>query len=156
MHDVANSTGETSTALGYSRNAMQQATEVWNQFKNVGLQVGEIMLPVISAGLTVAGGVLGGVSVVMDTVIGFFSSWYALIQEGNPIIIGLTTTLGILTAAMALNYAWTQKAVVIGGIKKCWILRRRPLPVDLPLHSGHSMRRLQLLRLDGLPLLSVR
>lgn len=118
MHDVANSTGETSTALGYSRNAMQQATEVWNQFKNVGLQVGEIMLPMISAGLTVAGGVLGGVSVVMDTVIGFFSSWYALIQEGNPIIIGLTTTLGILTAAMALNYAWTQKAVVIGGIKK--------------------------------------
>ena len=118
MHDVANSTGETTTALGYSRNAMQQATEVWNQFKNVGLQVGEIMLPVISAGLTVAGGVLDGVSVVMDTVIVFFSSWYALIQEGNPIIIGLTTTLGILTAAMALNYAWTQKAVVIGGIKK--------------------------------------
>ena len=118
MHDVANSTGETTTALGYSRNAMQQATEVWNQFKNVGLQVGEIMLPVISAGLTVAGGVLDGVSVVMDTVIGFFSGWYALIQEGNPIIIGLTTTLGILTAAMALNYAWTQKAVVIGGIKK--------------------------------------
>ena len=61
---------------------------------------------------------MDGVSVVMDTVIGFFSGWYALIQEGNPIIIGLTTTLGILTAAMALNYAWTQKAVVIGGIKK--------------------------------------
>lgn len=118
MNDVANSTGETTAALGYSRNAVQQATEVWNQFKNVGLQVGEIMLPVISAGLTVAGGVLDGVSVVMDTVIGFFSGWYALIQEGNPIIIGLTTTLGILTAAMALNYAWTQKAVVIGGIKK--------------------------------------
>ena len=118
MHDVANSTGETTTALDYSRNAMQQATEVWNQFKNVGLQVGEIMLPVISAGLIVAGGVLDGVSVVMDTVIGFFSGWYALIQEGNPIIIGLTTTLGVLTAAMALNYAWTQKAVVIGGIKK--------------------------------------
>ena len=118
MHDVANSTGETTTALGYSRNAMQQATEVWNQFKNVGLQVGEIMLPVISAGLIVAGGVLDGVSVVVDTVIGFFSGWYALIREGNPIIIGLTTTFGILTAAMALNYAWTQKAVVIGGIKK--------------------------------------
>ena len=72
----------------------------------------------ISAGLTVAGGVLDGVSVVMDTVIGFFSGWYALIQQGNPVIIGLTTTLGILTAAMAVNYAWTQRAVVIGGIKK--------------------------------------
>lgn len=118
MHDVANSTGETTTALGYSRNAMQQATEVWNLFKNIGLQVGEIMLPVISAGLAVAGGVLDGVSVVMDAVTGFFSGWYALIQEGNPVIVGLTTTLGVLTAAMALNYAWTQKAVVIGGIKK--------------------------------------
>ena len=118
MNDVANSTGETTAALGYSRNAVQQATEVWNQFKNIGLQVGEIMLPVISAGLTVAGGVLDGVSVVMDTVIGFFSGWYALIQQGNPVIIGLTTTLGILTAAMAVNYTWTQRAVVIGGIKK--------------------------------------
>lgn len=118
MNDVANSTGETTAALGYSRNAVQQATEVWNQFKNIGLQVGEIILPVISAGLTVAGGVLDGVSVVMDTVIGFFSGWYALIQQGNPVIIGLTTTLGILTAAMAVNYTWTQRAVVIGGIKK--------------------------------------
>lgn len=118
MNDVANSTGETTAALGYSRNAVQQATEVWNQFKNIGLQVGEIILPVISAGLTVAGGVLDGVSVVMDTLIGFFSGWYALIQQGNPVIIGLTTTLGILTAAMAVNYAWTQRAVVIGGIKK--------------------------------------
>ena len=118
MNDVANSTGETTAALGYSRNAVQQATEVWNQFKNIGLQVGEIILPVISAGLTVAGGVLDGVSVVMDTVIGFFSGWYALIQQGNPVIIGLTTTLGILTAAMAVNYAWTQRAVVIDGIKK--------------------------------------
>lgn len=118
MHDVANSTGETTAALGYSRNAMQQATEVWNQFKNIGLQVGEIMLPVISAGLTVAGGVLDGVLVVMDAVIGFFSGWYTLIQEGNPVVIGLTTTLGILTAAMAVNYAWTQRAILIGGLKK--------------------------------------
>lgn len=118
MHDVANSTGETTAALGYSRNAMQQATEVWNQFKNIGLQVGEIMLPVISAGLVVAGGVLDGVSVVMDAVIGFFSGWYSLLQQGNPVIIGLTTTLGILTAAMAVNYAWTQRTILIGGLKK--------------------------------------
>lgn len=118
MHDVANSSGETTAALGYSRNAMQQATEVWNQFKNIGLEVGEIMLPVISAGLAVAGGVLDSVSVVMDTVVGFFSGWYALVQEGNPVIVGLTATLGILTAAMAVNYAWTQRAILIGGLKK--------------------------------------
>lgn len=118
MNDVANSAGETDTALEYSANSMQKATEVWNQFKNIGTEVGELTLPVISAGLTVAGAVLAGVSSVLEVVIGFFSGWYSLIQEGNPIVVGFTTTLGILTAAMALNYAWTQKAVVIGGIKK--------------------------------------
>lgn len=118
MNDVANSAGETDTALEYSANSMQKATEVWNRFKNIGTEVGELTLPVISAGLTVAGAVLAGVSSVLEVVIGFFSGWYSQIQEGNPIVVGLTTTLGILTAAMALNYAWTQKAVVIGGIKK--------------------------------------
>lgn len=118
MRDVVNATGETDAALEFSRNSMQQATEVWNQFKNIGLQVGEILLPIISAGLTVAGAVLSGVSSVLETVTGFFSGWFTLLQEGNPIITGLTATLGILTAALAANYAWTQRAVVIGGIKK--------------------------------------
>lgn len=118
MNDVADSAGETDAALGYSANSVQKATEVWNQFKNIGTEVGELMLPVIGAGLTVAGSVLSGVSSVLETVIGFFSGWYSLVQEGNPIVVGFTATLGILTTAMALNYAWTQKAVVIGGIKK--------------------------------------
>lgn len=118
MHDVVNATGETDAALEFSRNSVQQATEVWNQFKNIGMQVGEILLPVISAGLTVAGAVLSGVSAVLDVVVGFFSGWFTLLQEGNPVVAGLTTTLGILTAALAANYAWTQRAVVIGGIKK--------------------------------------
>lgn len=118
MHDVVNASGETDAALEFSRNSVQQATEVWNQFKNIGLQVGEILLPIISAGLTVAGTVLSGVSAVLEAVTGFFRGWLTLLQEGNPIIVGLTTTLGILTAALAANYAWTQRAVVIGGIKK--------------------------------------
>lgn len=118
MHDVSESAGETDAALRFSANSVQKATEVWSQFKNIGLQVGELMLPVISAGLTVAGTVLSGVSAVLDAVIGFFGGWYALLQEGNPVIIGLTATLGVLSAAMALNYAWTQKAIIIGGIKK--------------------------------------
>ena len=118
MHDVVSATGETDAALAFSRNSMQQATEVWNQFKNIGTEVGELMLPVISAGLSVCGTVLSGVSAVLDVVVGFFSGWFTLLQEGNPVVVGLTTTIGILTGAMALNYAWTQKAVVISGIKK--------------------------------------
>lgn len=118
MHDVVNAAGETEAALQFSRNSVQQATEVWNRFKNIGTEVGELMLPVVSAGLTVAGTVLSGVSAVLDVVVGFFGGWFTLLQEGNPVIVGLTTTVGILTAALAANYAWTQRAVVLAGIKK--------------------------------------
>lgn len=118
MADVVGSTGETDAALGYSANSVQKATEVWNQFKNIGTEIGELMLPVIGAGLTVAAAVLSGVSAVLDTVIGLFGGWYALIREGNPIVVGLTTALGVFTAAMAINYVWTQKAIIAGTLKK--------------------------------------
>lgn len=118
MVDVVGSAGETDAALGYSANSVQKATEVWNQFKNIGTEVGELMLPVIGAGLAVASVILSGVSVVLDTVIGLFGGWYTLLRQGDPIIVGLTAALGTLTSAMALNYAWTQRAVIIGGVKK--------------------------------------
>ena len=118
MHDVANSSGETDAALEYSRNSVQQATEVWNKFKNMGAQVGEIILPVICAGLSVADVVLSAVSFTLDTIVGFFGSWYSLLSEGNPLVVGLTSALGFFTIAMGANYAITQKAVIIGGIKK--------------------------------------
>ena len=118
MHDVANSSGETDAALEFSKNSVQQATEVWNKFKNMGVQVGEIILPVICAGLSVADVVLSAVSFTLDTVVGFFGSWYSLLSEGNPLVVGLTSALGFFTIAMGANYAITQKAVIIGGIKK--------------------------------------
>ena len=118
MKDVVNSSGETDKALEYSQNSVQRLTEVWNKFKNIGVTVGEIILPVISAGLSVADVVLTGVSSTLNIVVGFFSSWYSLLQEGNPLVVGLTAALGFYTIAMGANYAITQKAVIIGGIKK--------------------------------------
>ena len=118
MHDVVNSSGETDAALEYSKNSVQRATEVWNKFKNIGVTVGEVLLPVISAGLNVVDIVLTGVATVLNTVIGFFGGWYNLLSEGNPLVVGLTIALGAYTLAMATNYAITQKAVVISGIKK--------------------------------------
>lgn len=118
MKDVVNSSGETDKALEYSQNSVQRLTEVWNKFKNIGVTVGEIILPVISAGLSVADVVLTGVSSTLNIVVGFFSSWYSLLREGNPLVVGLTAALGFYTIAMGANYATTQKAVIIGGIKK--------------------------------------
>ncbi len=118
MKDVVNSSGETDKALEYSQNSVQRLTEVWNKFKNIGVTVGEIILPVISAGLSVADVVLTGGSSTRNIVVGFFSSWYSLLREGNPLVVGLTAALGFYTIAMGANYATTQKAVIIGGIKK--------------------------------------
>ena len=94
MKDVVNSSGETDKALEYSQNSVQRLTEVWNKFKNIGVTVGEIILPVISAGLSVADVVLTGVSSTLNIVVGFFSSWYSLLREGNPRVVGLTAAFG--------------------------------------------------------------
>lgn len=118
MYDVANATGETESALGFSNNSIQKATELWNQLKNIGTEVGELLLPVISVGLVIAGGALEAVSAVLNSVIDFFSGWYSLLQEGNPLILGLTTTIGLLSAALAVQYAWSKRMLVVGGLKK--------------------------------------
>lgn len=118
MKDVVNSSGETDKALEYSQNSVQRLTEVWNKFKNIGVTVGEIILPVISAGLSVADVVLTGVSSTLNIVVGFFSSWYSLLQEGNPLVVGLTAALGFYTIAMGANYAITQKSCHYRRYKK--------------------------------------
>ncbi|KAA6336278.1 hypothetical protein EZS27_015565 [termite gut metagenome] len=118
MNDVTNSAGETDAALDFSANSMQKSTEVWNQLKNIGTEIGELMLPGINAGLSIAGTVLEGVSSVLSFVVGLFGSWFSLLQEGNPVVLGLTAAVGLYTVAMGINYAITQKAVFLAGIKK--------------------------------------
>ncbi|KAA6324690.1 hypothetical protein EZS27_026008 [termite gut metagenome] len=122
MNEVTNAAGETDAALGYSANSMQKATEVWSQFQNIGTEVGELMLPLISAGLTVAGVVLSGVSTVLSTVTELFGTWFSLIREGDPLILGITASLAALTLALGINYALAQKAVIIGGKKENYLL----------------------------------
>lgn len=60
MDATANSTGETDKALDFSRNSVQKATQLWNDFKNMGVMVGTVILPVINAGLDVLSLVLDG------------------------------------------------------------------------------------------------
>ena len=118
MNEVTASAGETEMALGFSANSVQKSVEVWNKLKNIGVTVGETLLPVISAGLYVADIALTGLSAVLETVTGFLSGWYGLLQEGNPLVVGMTTAVGILTASMAVNAAMTQRAVILAGLKK--------------------------------------
>ncbi|KAA6348040.1 hypothetical protein EZS27_004492 [termite gut metagenome] len=118
MGDVVNSAGETDAALSYSANSVQKATEVWNQFKNIGTEVGELILPLISTGLSLAGTVLDGVSTGLSFVVSLFRSWFSLLSEGNPVVLGLTAAVAAYTIALGINYALTQQSIILSGIKK--------------------------------------
>lgn len=120
MDATANSTGETTAALELSKNPVQTATELWNQFKGIGLQVGELILPAISVGLNVLGYVLNGVNTLLTGAISFFSGWMGYLQEGNPLIWGLTAALGALTVALVAYEIITNKAALATQAKAMW------------------------------------
>lgn len=120
MNATANATGETNAALEFSRNPIQTATELWDRFKGIGLQVGNLLLPVICAGMTVLGHVLSGVAAVLDGVISFFSGWASCLQEGSPLVWGLTAALGALTVALIAYETWTNRAALATKLKSVW------------------------------------
>lgn len=120
MKATANATGETNAALEFSKNPVQTATELWNQFKGIGLQIGDLLLPVICAGMSVLGDVLSGVAAVLDGVVGFFSGWAAYLREGSPLVWGLTAALGALTVALIAYELWTNRAAIATKLKSVW------------------------------------
>lgn len=120
MNEVSASSGETDKAMNYSRNTMQKVTEVWNQFKNIGLSVGELVLPLISTGLDIASVLLSGLCTVVNAIGSLFSWWYAQLQDGNPLIWGLTAAIAALSAGLLINYARTKSVILLEKAKVVW------------------------------------
>lgn len=117
MNEVSNASGETDKALGFSENAVQKCTEVWNTFKNAGLELGEIILPVICVGLEVVNIVFSALYIILNKVNEFFSWWKGQLKEGDPVIWGITAAVGALSVALAVNYTRTKSAIIISKLK---------------------------------------
>lgn len=120
MNEVSDSSGETGKAMEFSKNAMQKATEVWSQFKNIGSNIGDLILPLISTGLDVVSIVLSGLCAVVETINSLFSWWFAQLQNGNPLIWGLTAAIGALSAVLLVNYTRTKAAYIATKAKVIW------------------------------------
>ncbi|MEG2067706.1 MAG: phage tail tape measure protein [Tannerellaceae bacterium] len=120
MDATANSTGETEKAMAFSENSVQKATEVWNQFKGIGLNLGEAILPMIGAGLSVVGVVLDSVCMVLETVNSLFSWWFGLLQTGNPLVWGITAAVGALSAALLIHHARIHAVWILTKAKVVW------------------------------------
>lgn len=118
MNAVSNSTGEADAALALSINSVQNAINLWNTLKVIALSIGEVVMPLISAGLSVLDVLLIGVSDVLDSTISLFSWLFKLYGEGNPALWAITTAVGAYTIALGANYVIAQKTIIISGIKK--------------------------------------
>ena len=133
---------EGNKALAASKNTVQEAEEAWNRFKNVGLSIGEQMLPTISTGLETfstliqalspvvqlvapiiseafsgVSVVLRGITFIVRTLIDFFGGWLGCLQEGQPLVVGFTAALVALGAVWAANTAIAKADIVWQGIK---------------------------------------
>ena len=102
IDEVTNSSGETAKNMEYSRNSVMAATEVWNKFKGIAVDLGTAALPLVRIGLDVIGGVLDVVSPILNSVVWLLGAWYDCIVEGNPFVIALTTAIAGFTVALNL------------------------------------------------------
>lgn len=120
MLDTAAATGETAAALEFSKNPLQKATELWNNFKGMGLEVGTAVLPLVNVGLDVLGGILSGLSMLLSGVTSFFSGWAGALLEGNPIVWGLTAAIVALTGCYIAYKSSVIAATIASQAKTVW------------------------------------
>lgn len=124
MRECSSASGETDRALALTQSSARTATEVWNQFRNIGIEVGTSLLPIISTGLDAVGGVLTVVGPLIIGVADACGWWFDKLQEGSPFIWGLTAAVGaagLMLAAhriklMAVSAWSTITAVASGGL----------------------------------------
>ena len=104
MDATANATGETDKAMEFANNSIMKATNLWNDFKNMGTAVGTLILPIINAGLDVLSLAFKGVNFVLNQIINLFTWWSDKLKDNNPIVWGLTAAIGALSAVLLVNY----------------------------------------------------
>lgn len=110
---VADSAGATDRALELSRNSVQQVQELWASFKGQLVDLGTAVLPVVNAGIAVAGPLL---EIVSGTLTGVFKAcgwWVDALREGN-------LAIGILTGSLgALGVLLTAHKVKVIAVDAC-------------------------------------
>lgn len=120
LDQVTNSAGETNKAVELSVNPNQKAQEVWNSFKLIMLNTGEAVLPIVYIALDAVCGVLEIITPVLDVAIGFVTSFFDKLQDGNPILWGMVTA--ITAFALVTNFAEIamKGAAIASAIKTGW------------------------------------
>lgn len=120
MDATANATGETDKAMEFANNSIMKATNLWNDFKNMGTAVGTLILPIINAGLDVLSLAFKGVNFVLNQIINLFTWWSDQLQTGDPIIWGVTAAITALSAVLMINCVRTNAVLIATKAKVLW------------------------------------
>lgn len=116
LREVADSAGATDRALELSANSVQRAQELWNSLKTQLAEVGQAALPIVEVGITVLGKALAVTGGIIATVGGVLSWFIDGIREGDPVVIGLTTSLGALGLALSAHKIQVLAVTVVHSI----------------------------------------
>ena len=126
---VADAAGTTDRALELSRNSAQRVQELWNSFKMTLTDFGASVLPLVEVGIGALGVGLDVVGGILSGITSAFGWWFDRLQSGNPLIWGVTVSLGALSVALSAHKikliavaAWqkivaTGSALLAGAIK---------------------------------------
>lgn len=103
LGEVANSAGETDRALAFSANSLQRAHELWYAFKSHLVSIGDAVLPLVNAGMSVLNMLLDGASWLIGKVADVCGAWFTALQDGNPLVWGLTAAVAAGTTIYAAH-----------------------------------------------------
>ena len=116
LREVADSAGATDRALELSANSVQRAQELWNSLKTQLAEVGQAALPIVEVGITVLGKALVVTGGIISAVGGVFGWFIDGIREGDPVVIGLTTSLGALGFVLSAHKIKVLAVTVVHNI----------------------------------------
>lgn len=120
MGQVGNATDETSRALEYGGSSMRKLQELWAMTYNIGLTLGQVMLPILNTGLDILTGALSSIWFVLEPVFNLFTWTFEQFALGTPLGYGLVAALGALGTVMAANYAIKKKSLIVDKAMALW------------------------------------
>lgn len=113
---TSNANGELQRALDNTDNTGNKLREGWAKLQGIGMSLGNVVVTILNPVLDVLGGLLSGISAIVDGVGAGWSWWMNMINQGNPWIIGLTVLLGGLTTALIIHNTWLKRDAIWTGI----------------------------------------
>lgn len=113
LNATNNSAGETEKAFEKAQNPMMKIQKLWTSMQYVGLKLGDVIGFVISPALD-------GLNFIVDSGINFLRGWRDGLVEGKFWIMLVTGAITALSTGIAVQWAWTKKAIVEQKIKATW------------------------------------